>query len=345
MLNDRSVVAWIISIACFCTILTEQVCFGQTEERQRKVVVLDAEKKLGEFLPDLRAFGEKYANDVEIQLGLAYLYDQYKGPMPPEGFLSAEEQYEKVLTLDPGNCAAWANSARLLCKRYTATRSAILDELERAITHAEKRGVTQLRIPRGSRVYDFVEAAKYGPVDFSVAVEQLRSKLDEEMQPALDTLIKGQARDPNNALYGYLRAHLYFELNEQIGAIQEIQKAIAKEYWSNYAIEISNARSRVLREAGFPEAQRHLIEDWHLVFADFLLGQIWEKGLKRLAKSYETQGDFENAEKMYMLTIGMAKHIKEEPVPYISQTNQKIGESLENRARECITELRKRMME
>jgi len=42
MLNDKNIVGWIISILCFCTILTEQVCFGQAEERKRKAVVLDA---------------------------------------------------------------------------------------------------------------------------------------------------------------------------------------------------------------------------------------------------------------------------------------------------------------
>ncbi|MFQ6035581.1 MAG: hypothetical protein ACE5NM_07000, partial [Sedimentisphaerales bacterium] len=44
MLHDRNIVGWIISILCFCTILTEQVCFDQTEQwkSKRKAVVLDA---------------------------------------------------------------------------------------------------------------------------------------------------------------------------------------------------------------------------------------------------------------------------------------------------------------
>lgn len=44
MLNNRKVVAWMISVPCFCAFLAGQMCFGQTDEwkSERKAVVLDA---------------------------------------------------------------------------------------------------------------------------------------------------------------------------------------------------------------------------------------------------------------------------------------------------------------
>jgi len=306
--------------------------------------LLDAEKKFSEFLPKLQALGGKHSSDIEIQLGLASLYSSYG---PPINY-SSQEQYQRVLAIVPNNKVALANSARLICRSFTAKRKSLLEELEGVINNAKERGVKELTVPRYSQLYQRFEGKdKNRDVfkDFYTPVRLLQVKIDQELPVVLAILNNAENKDPNNALYNYLRADLYFELGNKDKAISEVKIAVVKPYWNNYSIEVSNAVRKVLQEVEFPEVQRSVIEDSHPVHSDFLRGKIWKSQLEPLGNFYDAQGDLKKAEEMYILVVGMAKQIKEEPIPYDFGTNQRIGQILENKALQHIEELHKKMVE
>jgi hypothetical protein len=306
--------------------------------------ILEAERQFVDFLPQLEDLGDRYPNEVEIQLGLASVYENCR---PPDGS-SVIEQYDRVLSLDPKNRAAYTAKARLICVLYTAKRRDFLEELEGVIANAKRRNRTELVIPKYSRLYKwFRNKGDEGLVHigFDVALQQLTQKFDQEIPTVLSVLRLGQQIDPQNALYDYLRAHLYLELGDKGKGLREIQNGAAKQYWNNYPEETSKARSRVAEEAGLPKEVTDFVEYCQPIRADFLRGQIWEDGIVAFANTYEAQGDFENAESMYILTIRLAKQIKEEPVPYSAQYNKRLGETLENWAHERLEQLHDKMSE
>ena len=274
---------------------------------------LDAEEKISEFIPRLHTLGDEYPNDIEIQLGLGFLYTRYADTR----VFSDIDQYEKVLTIDPNNKAAWAIQAKLICWRYTGKRIMLLDQLESKIAYARERNAEELRPYKNSDLYNwFKEEGKDTVVikDFDLAVQQLRQKLDEKVPAVLATLNRGQSKDPENAFYNYLKAHLYFELHEKEKALKEIEEGAAKKYFSSYVEEINKAKARVLQEAKFPQPHRDLIVGMRIPFEDFLIQGIWKRGLADLGKSYEAQGDFKNAEKVYRLTVTMAEQSQRESI-------------------------------
>jgi len=274
---------------------------------------LDAEEKISEFIPKLHTLGDEYPNDIEIQLGLGFLYAKYADTR----VFSDIDQYEKVLTIDPNNKAAWAIKAKLICWRYTGKRIMLLDDLESVIANARERNVEEYRPYKNSDLYFWFKEEGSDTVvikDFDLAVRQLRQKLDEKVPAVLATLNRGQSKDPENAFYNYLKAHLYFVLHEKEKALKEIEEGAAKKYFSSYVEEINKAKARVLQEAKFPQPHRDLIISMRSPFEDFLNLGIWKRGLADLGKSYEAQGDFKNAEKVYRLTITMAQHAQRESI-------------------------------
>jgi len=287
---------------------------------------LDAEEKVSEFIPKLHILGDEYPNDVEIQLGITALYDEYG--VPQGSFKSPHElrqnqeakisaQFEKVLTIDPNNKAVWALKVDYVCRYYTAQRRDLLDQLESKIAYARERNVEEFRLYKNSDLYNWFKEEGMDTVvirDFDLAVRQLRQKLDEKVPAVLATLNRGQSNDTENAFYNYLKAHLYFVLHEKEKALKEIEEGAAKKYFSSYVEEINKAKARVLREAKFPQPHRDLIISIRSPFEDFLRQGIWKLGLADLGKSYEEQGDFKNAEKVYRLTITMAQQAQRESI-------------------------------
>ena len=287
---------------------------------------LDAEEKISEFIPKLHILGDEYPNDVEIQLGITALYDEYG--VPQGSFKSSHElrqnqeakvsaQYEKVLTIDPNNKAAWALKVDYVCTYYTAQRRDLLDQLESKISYERERNTEEFRPYKNSDLYYWFKEEGMDTVvirDFDLAVRQLRQKLDEKVPAVLATLNRGQSNDTENAFYNYLKAHLYFELHENEKALKEIEEGAAKKYFSSYVEEINKAKARVLQEAKFPQPHRDFIVSLRRPFEDFLNLGIWKRGLADLGKSYEAQGDFKNAEKVYRLTITMAEQAQRESI-------------------------------
>ena len=73
----------------------------------------EAEKKLLEIIPEMPSLSDKHPNDLEIQLGIAALYNKYGAPKEPS-LKSVDElnfdqrqkffsQCEKIFLIDPNN--------------------------------------------------------------------------------------------------------------------------------------------------------------------------------------------------------------------------------------------------
>jgi tetratricopeptide (TPR) repeat protein len=300
-----------------------------------------AEDELRQFLPKLRFLEDKYPNDTEIQLGLGILYSQYA--TSPDFSAKAQEQYNKVLKIDPNNRPARCIIARRIYGYSMAVHKSGLITLESLIQRARRKNEQEIRMHKDGRLLKWSE--REGPnimviTDFNNAIEQFRSesakKLEKELPIVLAELSKGERIDPQNALYNYLRALLYFELGENEEAVKQIEEGLTKKYLNNYGIETNKARARVLREADFPLFHRRFIEDTCKVLA---YGHMVGQKLDNLAKDYKERGSLKDAEKMYNLMIRIAEQAREEPVAYSVQTKERISQIIEKQANKGIAEL------
>lgn len=306
-----------------------------------------AEDKIRQFLPRLRFLEDKYPNDTEIQLGLGILYSKYA--TSPDFSAKAEEQYNKVLKIDPNNRPAQCIVARRLHGQSMAVHKSGLITLESLIHVARKENKQEIKMHKDGRLLRWSEIN--GPnvmviKDFNNAIEQFRSKLDEKLKKKLPVVLaelnKGERIDPKNALYNYLSALLYFELGENEKAVKQIEEGLTKKYLNNYGIESSKARARVLREADFPQPHRSIIENAYPVLS---YGHTVGQKMDNLAKDYKERGSLKDAEKMYNLMIRVAEQAREEPVPYDVTTKEKICRILEKMANKGIAELHGKLPE
>lgn len=322
----------ILAIFIMCAALANQTLGDGSKDVNTSNPWQAADRKLSEFLPRLQVLGEKHLDDVEIQLGLAFLYSS---PSVSAEY-SREDQIEKVFMINADTHAAWALKAKLLCFQYTAKRRVLIDQLHAMIENS-KINARELKVPRYSRLYPWLKELGTGTIvinDFDGALKLLREKLDSEMLPLLVILKNGEQKDPENALYNYLKAHIYFELGEENKAIREIENAVVKKHINNYVVEEHKATARVLREVGFPENQLSFIVKRITLFADAFRATVWERGLLPLAENYEAQGAIEDAGKIYKLTLRIAEQIRDEPLPYPSGYNEDFSNSLEKWARQ-----------
>ena len=322
-------------------VLTNQAfAAGQMDVGTLKSLGEEAEIKLREFLPKLYSIGNKHPNDTEIQLGLGVIYSRYG----LEGISQKiEEQWQKVLRIDPNNKTAWAISVTKFCRMKTARKTNLLEWIERGIDNAKKRGVNEMIVRRsGNPLYPIFKEEETETIvisDFDAARKQLCEKLDEELSLAIAEINQGEKRDPDNALYNYLKAHVHFELGQKEVALKEIGNAVRKKYLKTYFTETRSATAKVLQEVGFPNYLRAHIEDVYSPFGDFLRNKIWKKQMAPLSETYAKQGDVQHALDISVLVLGIAKQIREEPLPYPSFFNQSFSQGLQKWAQERNKEL------
>lgn len=289
-----------------------------------------AEREMREYVPKLERLETEYPEDAEIQLGLGVLYAKYA---PSKRFSDkVEERWREVLRIEPGNKAAMAVSVKRLSRATTARRASLFNWLERGIENATRRNLQELKLPRRSVLYSFFkkdDTEGLITLDFEVARRQLREILDKELPLAMDAVNEGEKADPNNALYNYLRAHLLFELGEKEEALKEVRNAVGKKYLNTYFTETRSAVARVLSEGGFPENLRAKITDVYSPLGDFLRGEIWKKQFVPMIEKYEEEGNVEGVRDICALLVGMAKHVREEPMPYESLFNQSFSDGVD----------------
>jgi len=302
-----------------------------------------AEKGLLELMPKMPSLSDKFPNDLEIQLGIAALYFEYGAPKEPspksvdEFILDQNNKYfgqcEKVFLIDPNNKPGLALYSMRLCRNFTGKRKSEIEHLDGIIENAIGRNSKEIEIfPDSTLRKYFSEEDKcivgkrpYGRIkgkkkyallitDFDLAVRQLREKIDKDVPSVLAGINSAQNRDPDNAYYNYLKAHLFFSLDEKNKALKEIEEAVAKKYFSSFPEELAKAKDKVLGEAGLTKNHRDFIFSIRRPFEDFVNWSIWRIGLSDLAKEYETRKEIESAEKIYRLTIEMAKQVQKESI-------------------------------
>lgn len=331
----------VLPVFLICVVLINQR-FLNTQRNEGIEEWSNAERQLNDFYPKIRILEDKCRDDAEIQLGLAFLYYMYD---TPRDFL-VTEPLENVLKIDPNNRPACALLSDWVCTGYTATLRDWLDQLERVVSDAKNGKVKELELYKDDGLRYWFKEKNINTVinmDFELTSQNLRKKIEEGTPVVLDALNEYQSKDSENALYNYLRAYLYFELDENDKAVKEIQEALTKEYLSDHINEMSKAAARVLREVEFPQRQVNLIIGIQKPFGDFLRSNIWKRGLARLGKSYEAQGDFKSAITIYSLMVRVAKQSQEHPES-VSECVSGVSPSLALQvlAQRCIDDLQKK---
>ena len=332
-------ITFLILINIICISLTVAPIQAANDEDEWK----KAEKELLELMPKMPSLSNKFTNDLEIQLGIAALYNKYGAPKEPS--LKSEDEFildqnskffdqcEKVFSIDPNNKPGLALYSMRLCRGFTSKRNDVFEQINRMIASARGRNSEEIEIfPYSTLRKYFSEEDKcisgkrpYGRTkgkpeyafiitDFDLAVQHLREKIDKEVPSVLEGINNAQNRDPDNAYYNYLKAHLFFSLDEKDKALKEIEEAVGKKYFSSFPEELAKAKDKVLREAGLAKNHRDFIFSVRSPFEDFVNWSIWRIGLSNLGKEYETRGEIENAEKIYRLTIEMAKQVQKESI-------------------------------
>ena len=169
--------------------------------------------------------------------------------------------------------------------------------------------------------------------DFDATRKELDEKLDKELAAdAFDIINQGQQHDPDNALYDYLRACVYLELGDSTATLSAIRKASKKKTLNTYFTETRSAVSQVLELAEFPQELQSHITDVYVPVGNIIRGKLWKKGLESMSREYEEQNKITEAAEILQLTRRMAKHIREEPLPYASSYNTGMAQSMEKRA-------------
>ncbi len=301
---------------------------------------------LEKFAARITALDDKYPDDVEMQMGFLFLYRHYGNDGLNSSKYTARDKYERILELDPNNRAAWALKSYHACLEYPDNSKALIKCLERILDEAGRQNLDKIKFSDcpfelrywywyGEGVEAYIARDAEGPNEciakdeFDIAVEKLRKKFGKKAAEVFEIINEGQRNDPENALYNYLKARVYLAMGEVDNALKEIKEGVSKKYLSTYQEQTSKAAEKVLSKAWFPQPYKFFILDSHFPFTDFLACNVWRidnkryyvdgnwyekknQGLSDIAISCETQGDFEKAERIYKLTIAMAKQAEVE---------------------------------
>lgn len=189
-----------------------------------------------------------------------------------------------------------------------------------------KRGLDEVKVPAYSVLHMLL--GKPGRFDIDSLTKEVEERLAERERPTLRLLGEGEARDPDNALYNYLRAHVLYATGDSDRAFQELERAAQKPFWSTYPVEADVARARVLKDAKLPEMRK-----MRVIHADFLRGTIWPE-LRSVEEASDRRGDRATAGKVIEIVEAMARHIRNEPQPYESPSVRGIADALDNHVKE-----------
>ncbi len=271
-------------------------------------------------------------------------------------------QYDRLFALDPSNPVGLAYRVYRVTRQCTASRQMYLADYDKMIANAKNFKMEEMKVASDCALSYLLtekdEGVKKGmgirlkrgfrkntyPIiitDFDLARRALVKKLDAEVPAVIEILEKGEKADPDNALYNYLRAHLYFVLDEKDKAFREVKEGVNKRYLNNYVKERIEVRKQVALKSGFSNDVTEKILSGSHVFADFLLRDLCYAYIYKYAEQYKQQGELEEAQEKYAMLIGIANHIREEPVPTESrrELNNNAALGLEEKAVSAIREI------
>ena len=264
--------------------------------------------KIIQMYPKYLELGKSNPNNIDIQLGLLFLYTEYGDPntflrrKPPlEEILKEyggpdenieEAQFEKILKLDPKNKIARAAFVRSQCRHYINIRAAELSHWQIFIDKAKKNNGRVELWPSGygggwvNPFYDFFDfkedwVKKGMPVnlidyvkhvkiieDINAATEIVYKHANQDLPKVFELIDKAQPYDKANALYDYLRAYAYFTINDEEKAIKELKKAASKKILRIYIAERSKCVRLVLQKINFPKRELDYVVNKRFLFVE-----------------------------------------------------------------------------
>lgn len=245
---------------------------------------------------------QRYPDSLEIHLGATELYcflkneDAYK------------REYQEILRIMPQDRIAHTFLVYDIVIHHLLNLDKYYEELERA--KKWERG--EIKIPPDNPLYEFKEDKKiYENMAKNIRknAEDIKTKLKENswIMKELDRL---QQIDPNNALYHYLKASIYFRNNNKEYGMSEIEKGIAKSYIGTYSKERVRARASILKEMDFPWPERAIIITWIVPFSTDLQKYLF-KDLIKIGEDYEKNGKIEEAEKFYKKVVDIGEQCEQ----------------------------------
>jgi hypothetical protein len=310
-----------------------------------------AEDEFRNYLPKIERLENKHTNDPEFLIGSALLYERYANSK--ETGEKIKKYWERVFIIDPNNKVALATKIRDDQYMYLQDLSLIFDELDRKIKSAQKRGSDSITIeyqinmgPQGfagkNNTEQQVFIGKYGEKitqpatsqsqlykyfakgdnkdivisDFESAKVQLKEKLNEELEKSLDIIDNAEKCDPDNALYNYLKAHIYFKLGNIEYGLEQIKTGTQKKYLRTYYPEIRQSAAKVLELIDFPEFSRQYITASYSPAAQFIRESILNEDLEPLLAEYLKQYKNEKIKEVVDMVILMKEQILHDPMPY-----------------------------
>lgn len=293
--------------------------FGDEADELRQ-----AQEALAESVPALQKLSQAHPDDLEILLGITNLVSGNSHYLSSPGVFPVREQYEKILAADPDNRLANAALARMRTSGYVG-QTKLLRSLAGKIDNSKQRGSDRLRLKISSELSEYLKDhtqeikptnngrwfQPYLLIDFDVAQKVLLEKLEAESVPVLEMLDDTESKDPDNAIYDYLRARIYLQLGNTEAVLAAMETGAQKKYLKQYVHQAEQAERRVLDEIDFPQNLRKYISGVRAEFGYFIY-RIWkkgssatapEKGLSDIATEYEAQGNFDRAENIYRQLI------------------------------------------
>ena len=318
-----------------------------TQERERVV----------NLLPQLRDLEKTKSKDVEVQVGLAILYREYDGSEDHAQRLNA--QYARVLELDPNNKVIWQMRAIDAWGRPFRTRMHLVDDLEMLISNAKSRGVGRIYIRTPSPTYEPNSTNRFTvslydvfgdrsgrsiPIeekDYDQARAKARQRVNSEFELAVNEVKEAGKHDPQNAYYDYLTAELWFNRGEPDRAVQDLEVAVRKPFIQRYLDQKEKAVAKALEATGAPP-DLYSYTDHRNSVGNYVRESIWAKHVKPLITKMEGDSDFDQAKEICRLSVGIAKQIREEPLPDDSSNKKAVSEGIERWANERSAAIEKR---
>lgn len=314
-----------------------------------------------DLLPRLRTLEEVRSTDAAIQLGLAIIYRKYDRSKAYSD--RGKAAFERVLELGPGHKIVWAIRAEETTLLGVALKKRLVERLEAVIENAKGRGATEIFIIAGPPIniksidpaqtgtwhnplYDILGDGTGKRViidekDYDQARAKVQQRANIGLKEAIDPVEQAEKHDPNNALHNYLKANLHFELGQVALAMQELRTAVRKPSVNRYHKERQIAIAKALEAADVPSTLRPRVERVSPV-GDYLRGWIWRPFLEPLEQQSEEDRDFVQAREICDLLMGMAKHVREEPLPYVSSYNKMVSDAMDRWAQERLSSVAQR---
>ncbi|MEN6334535.1 MAG: hypothetical protein ABFE01_09755, partial [Phycisphaerales bacterium] len=177
--------------------------------------------------------------------------------------------------------------------------------------------------------------------DYDQARARLRQYADDALNQAIKEVDECEKYDPENAYHNYRKAELYFNLRQPVLAVQELQVAVRKPFLQAYVDQKEKAVTRALDAADAPPGLFSTTE--HRSSATgYVFPFIWQQYVDPLVEKMEKDGDLGQAQEIQRLVMGLARQIREEPLPEASDYHRRLADRLEQLSAERIAAIEKR---